>query len=85
MEAWKIEKSWNCPPVTGNDRDPYAHAFTLARSGHEVQTTVEFSDGGRSGSAPRAFNAMRQYLRREGPPPRRLLVARDGTVSELDA
>jgi hypothetical protein len=83
---WKIARSLDVESERDSDRETYARAYHIVPvdGGDESQTTVEFARGpGRSASTSSALNALRPYLAREERPPRRLLVQRDGSVTEL--
>jgi hypothetical protein len=84
MAVWKVVRAWDHPPVTGTDRD-YARSFALTDGKVDTQATVEFAAGG---SYPRiamaAADVLKPYLEKEAKPPRRLVVARDGSISVSD-
>jgi hypothetical protein len=84
---WKVARARDVESERGSDREIYARAFSIVPidGGDESQTPVEFARGpGRSASTSAALNALHPFLADEERPPRRLLVQRDGSITELD-
>lgn len=79
QKHWRVAKSRSHEPGALSDRS-FARSYWMEGADGKRQTTIEFVD---DGSPNRALQVLRPYLRREEPPPRRLLVLRDGTVSVL--
>jgi hypothetical protein len=84
---WKVASGRDVESERGSDRESYAREFTIVPidGGDKTQTTVEFAKGpGRSASTSAALDALRPFLAQEKRPPRRLLVQRDGGITELE-
>jgi len=80
VAKWRIERERGVDASPGRDTES-AFTFHLRSNGEETQTTVEYASGSGLGSMSAARDALRPYLDRDRPP-RRLIVARNGSVSE---
>lgn len=84
MAVWEVINAWDHAPVGGADRD-YARSFMLTDGKVDTQATVEFAAGGSYPKIERAAaDVLKPYLESEAKPPRKLVVARDGSVSVSD-
>jgi hypothetical protein len=80
---WKIDRAWDVEPVPGSDRD-YAKTFVLSNGKDEVQTTVEYASRANDAGPAAAERIVRTFLAGPDTPPRRILVARDGSFSAIE-
>ena len=83
MAFWKITSAWEHELPPGSDR-AFARSFTLSDGEREAQSTVEFARPSRGAGPNEARYALAAYVDVENPPPRRLLVSRDGRVSVVE-
>jgi hypothetical protein len=79
MPRWTIAKEWSAGPSPDRDTK-YAIAYALTMNDAETQTTIEWARGA-NGSSAEGRTILRPYLKNEKPP-RRLIVDREGGVSE---
>ena len=77
QQRWAITKSWPCGPAPGSDRDA-AFAFTISDGRETRQSTVEYATPSTRAGLEQARLILAPFLDAETPP-RRFVVARDGS------